>query len=118
MYCPECQVEFRDGFTECSDCRVALLPGKPPLPDISFDTNMDLVVVLETDDPITLAFAKGTLQEAGIPFYVFNEISTLVNDIDPMLHKWFRVQVACDREAAARELLAPMPQSDAEEKSL
>lgn len=110
MYCPECQVEFRDGFTECSDCKVPLLPGPPPLPaDPSFDQNLDLVVVLETDDPLTLAFAKGTLTEAGIPFYVFNEISTLVNDIDPMLHKWFRVQVACDREAAARELLTPLP---------
>lgn len=21
MYCPECRVEYRDGFTECSDCQ-------------------------------------------------------------------------------------------------
>ena len=27
MYCPQCGVEFRDGFTECSDCHVPLLTG-------------------------------------------------------------------------------------------
>jgi hypothetical protein len=21
VYCPECRVEYRDGFTECSDCQ-------------------------------------------------------------------------------------------------
>lgn len=111
MYCPECQIEFRDGFTECSDCKVPLLPGKPQPSAVSeFDTNLDLVVVFETDDPVALAFAKGTLEGAGIPFFVFNEISTLVNDIDPMLHKWFRIQVACDREAAARGLLTLLPE--------
>jgi hypothetical protein len=25
MFCPLCQAEFRDGFTRCSDCRVALV---------------------------------------------------------------------------------------------
>jgi hypothetical protein len=26
MFCPLCRSEFRDGFTECSDCHVALVP--------------------------------------------------------------------------------------------
>ena len=103
MHCPECQVEFRDGFTECSDCRVPLVTG-PPLPS-PFDANMNLVTVLETDNPFAIGFAKGSLTEAGIPFFVFNEITTLMNDIDPMLHKWLRVQVAADRAAEATELL-------------
>lgn len=25
MFCPLCQAEYRDGFTECSDCRVKLV---------------------------------------------------------------------------------------------
>jgi hypothetical protein len=28
MYCPECLVDYRDGFSECSDCRVALVSGE------------------------------------------------------------------------------------------
>ena len=25
MYCPKCKSEYRDGFTECADCCVALV---------------------------------------------------------------------------------------------
>lgn len=67
--------------------------------------DLRLVVVLESDDPFAIAFAKSALDEAGIPYYVLNEISRLVNDIDPMLHKWVRLQVAADHEAEARELI-------------
>ena len=55
-----------------------------------------------------LACAKGALEEAGIPFFALNEISMLVTDIDPMLRKWVRIQVASDREAEARDVLAPL----------
>lgn len=33
MYCPNCGVEYREGFTLCSDCLVALQPGPPPEPE-------------------------------------------------------------------------------------
>ena len=113
MYCPECRVEYREGSTECADCQVALLAGTPPPePESPFDPDMKLVVVLETCDAFALALAKGLLEEAGIPFFVLNELSTLVNDIDPMLRKWVRVQVASDREAEAREILARISQPE------
>lgn len=114
MYCPQCRVEYRDGFTECSDCQVPLLAGTtPPEPANPFDPNLDLVVVLETNDGIHLALAKGLLEEADIPFFVLGQVATLVQDVDPFLHKWVRVQVARDREAEARELLEGMPQAEA-----
>jgi len=25
MFCPSCETEYREGFTECSDCGVALV---------------------------------------------------------------------------------------------
>ncbi|MGA3097219.1 MAG: DUF2007 domain-containing protein [Bryobacteraceae bacterium] len=108
MYCPQCGVEFRDGFTECSDCHVPLSAGTPPPELDSFDPTLDLVVVLETDDGVQLALAKGLLEEAGIPFFVLGQIATLVQDVDAFLHKWVRVQVPRDREAEARELLEGM----------
>jgi len=109
VYCPECRVEYREGFRECSDCRVPLLSGSvPPQPEGPFDPDLELVVVLETNDPFVLATAKEALEDAGIPFFALNEITTLVNDIDPMLRKWIRIQVASDRAAEAREVLAPL----------
>lgn len=97
----------------CVDCRVPLLQGTPPPePESAFDPNLELVVVLETCDAFALALAKGLLQDAGIPFFVLNELSMLVTDVDPMLRKWVRIQVASDREAEARELLARITQPE------
>lgn len=115
MYCPQCGVEYREGFTECVDCRVPLLAGAPPPAQPSlFDPNLDLVVVLETSDGIQLALFKGLLEDAGIPFFVLGQIATLVQDVDGFLHKWVRVQVPRDREAEARELLQALLQPDGE----
>jgi len=116
VYCPQCQVEYRDGFTECSDCHVRLLTGTPPPePTRPFDPTLDLVVVLETNDRIQLALAKGLLENADIPFFVLGQIATLVQDVDAFLHKWVRIQVPRDREAEARELLEGMFQEDGAE---
>ena len=72
------------------------------------DPNLNLAVVLETNDAFAVALAKGLLEEAGIPFLMQNGISMLINDVDPMLRKWIKLQVAADREAEARELLAAL----------
>ena len=109
MYCPECRVEYREGFTECADCHVALLAGAPPAEEADpFDPSLELVVVLETNNPMQVAMAKGLLEEAEIPYSIPGQITRLVNDIDPFLNKWMRVQVPRDREAEARELLEPV----------
>lgn len=113
MYCPQCRVEYRDGFTECSDCRATLLAGTPPPePASAFNPALDLVVVLDTNDRIQLALATGLLENAQIPFYVLGQIATLVQDVDAFLHKWVQVQVPRDREAEARELLQPVLQPE------
>ncbi len=112
MYCPQCRVEYRDGFTECADCHVPLMSGAPPPEPDPFDPTLDLVVVLETNNRIQLSLAKGLLEDAGIPFFLLGQITTLVTDVDPMLHKWIRVQVPRDCEAEARELLEVLMQPD------
>jgi hypothetical protein len=113
VYCPQCRVEYRDGFTECSDCHVRLLTGTaPPVPVHPFDPTLGLVVVLETNDRVQLALAKGLLENADIPFFVLGQIATLVQDVDAFLHKWVRIQVPRDREAEARELLEGMFEED------
>jgi hypothetical protein len=106
MYCPQCGVEYRDGFTECSDCHVPLLTGTgaPAAPD-PFDPALELVVVLETGDAIQIAMAKGLLEAAGIPYFALGQIATLVQEVDGFLRKPVRLQVPRDREAETRELL-------------
>ena len=83
----------------------------PPQPESPSNPDLNLVVVLETNDPFALTLAKELLKEAEIPYFVLNQITTLVNDVDPMLRKWVRLQVARDREAEARELVASLVQS-------
>ncbi len=116
MYCPECGVEYRDGFTECSDCQAPLLTGKADSPD-PFDPNLELVIVLETSDRIQLAMAKGLLEDAGIPLFVLGQIATLVQDVDGFLRKWVRLQVPRDREGEAREILEQLLQPVPEEEN-
>jgi hypothetical protein len=84
----------------------------PEEPPSSFDPTLDLVVVLETNDSVQLAMAKGLLEDAGIPFFILGQIATLVQDVDGFLHKWVRVQVPRDREAEARQLLEELLQPD------
>jgi hypothetical protein len=100
LYCPECGASYREGITECPECDVALVPGNS-----TFDPELELVVVLETNDRVQLAMAKGLLENAGIPFFVLGQIATLIQDVDGFLRKWVRLQVPRNREAEARELL-------------
>jgi hypothetical protein len=81
-------------------------------PDGRVDHALDLIVVLETNERIQLAMAKGLLDDAEIPFFALGQIATLVTDVDPYLHKWVRIQVPRDREAEARELLQPLLQPE------
>jgi hypothetical protein len=105
MYCPECQVEYRAGFTECADCHVPLVEALPtsaeaPSPDL------ELVRVLEGNNAVVEAVAKMTLDAAGIPFFVAGEeLSVTMTGGDPHLHRWWAIQVGRDHEAEARALL-------------
>lgn len=65
----------------------------------------EMVVVLETSDRIQFAMAKGLLDDAGIPLYVSGEIATLVQELDPFLHKKVCLQVPRNRVAEARKIL-------------
>jgi hypothetical protein len=112
MFCPKCRAEYREGFTECSDCHVPLSAERPPAkaepvseapPD---DHNFEPVAVFETNNQMQAAMARGLLEDAGIPFIMRGQVTTTVQDVDGFLRKWLQVQVSREREAEARELLA------------
>ena len=69
------------------------------------DSATRLVVVLETNDQIQFAMAKGLLEDAGIPLFIQGRLATLYQSVDGFLRKWLRLQVPEDRAVEAQELL-------------
>ena len=64
MFCPDCRAEYRQGFTVCADCEVALVVELPAEPR----HDADLVKVFETGDPALLPILHTVLEEGGIRF--------------------------------------------------
>ena len=69
------------------------------------ESGIKLVVVLETNDQIQFALAKGLLEDAGIPLFVHGQLATLYQSVDGFLRKWMRLQVPEDRAVEAQDLL-------------
>jgi Putative prokaryotic signal transducing protein len=64
MFCPECAVEYRDGFTRCSDCDVDLVLQLPA----RGQADVKLAKVFATSDPALIGVAESLLDDAGIDF--------------------------------------------------
>ena len=71
MFCPVCRAEYREGFSQCVDCQVPLVPELPA--EDEGDPNLELVHVFDTEDPAVLEIAKSILREAGIEFIDLGE---------------------------------------------
>lgn len=76
MFCPQCRVEYRPGFTSCTDCDVDLVQELPPARRHASDSNSGATSA-DKEDPFC-AFWQGddarlhaelctVLDEAGIP---------------------------------------------------
>jgi hypothetical protein len=68
MFCPRCRTEYREGFTECADCAVALVATLPP--DPHEDSLGEWVEVTSLFDTTQVALATSTLQAAEVDFYL------------------------------------------------
>jgi hypothetical protein len=105
LYCPQCRVEYREGFTQCSDCHVALAPG------VALETphsHSEVVTVFESNDKFAISLAKGSLEDSGIPFWVQGDETAAQLVLGPIMFPSCRFLVPKDRETEARELLAPL----------
>ena len=103
MICPECEVEYREGFTRCADCDVALvhdLDAPAGLMGLTVETWPDLVATL-----------LQWLEQEEIPYVI--EAGTALPLLDgeeeslDQPRPWkARVWVATARFDQAREMLA------------
>jgi hypothetical protein len=79
MFCPVCKVEYRSGFTFCSDCHVELvseLPIEPPEEEF-----IEYEEVLFSFHPADIAFIKSLLDSEDIAYYFQGEQFTYVEPL-------------------------------------
>jgi hypothetical protein len=65
MICPQCETEYRDGITRCSDCDVALVDEIAPS---AFEEALSPLT--EAIDPFALGELTDRLEKAGVPYVV------------------------------------------------
>ena len=114
MHCPRCLTEYRDGFTECANCRIPLAAGPPS--ELHGQHALELVTVLEVRDSFALGLAKASLDEAGIDYLVSGEDLGYMPGFHgasgigatPLWKCSCRIQVAPDCADEARALLEPL----------
>lgn len=100
MFCPKCGAEYREGFTECADCRVPLVWDKPPEPRLEVEY-VEYEEVLRTFNPADIALIRSVLDAEGITHFIKGEHFILVRPLaDPAA-----LMVKKDEADRAREIL-------------
>ena len=110
MICPECDSEYREGFTRCSDCDVDLVEALEGDPDV------ELVRVYSGSNPAIVPLVESLLDDAGIAFMKkFDGVQDFfaagrllgMNQVVGPVEFWVRA----DDEEQARALLAEIDDS-------
>jgi len=100
MYCPQCKSEYREGVTDCVDCRVPLVDALPAtIPDDQLVAE-GLAEVLSTADPGLIALVKSILDAEEIPYLAHGEHFSGMHATIPV-----RFLVSHEDVATVRELL-------------
>ena len=69
MYCPQCNSEYREGFTTCAECNIPLIDGEPPeIEELNEEDESAIKVLLETSHPTDLDPIIVRLEEKAIPY--------------------------------------------------
>jgi hypothetical protein len=70
MFCPKCGCEYRKGFTQCAECKIALV-CEPPDFDSEGQLHQDvsLVEVYATYNQAEIAMVKAVLEAENIAYH-------------------------------------------------
>ena len=115
-WCPQCRSEFREGFTECPDCGVALVAMLPPEPGARHVrppptlplTPDDVAVELVNLSAIEAELVAAQLRNAGIPAEVVG-VGITGELVAVQYTQGSRVMVRRRDLAAARAVIAELP---------
>jgi len=101
MICPECETEYRDGFTQCADCGVALVEtlASPNVAPLLLETSATVVEIIVSE-----------LEAAEIPYAIeAGTALSLLDDPDKKVERpgeWLaRIWVAAEFEEEAKEIV-------------
>jgi hypothetical protein len=72
-WCPKCGVEYREGFSRCSDCGVGLVDTPPPRPGQPVEPGPEWVEIASYRTGEEARLAQGLLHEQGIPAEVLDK---------------------------------------------
>jgi len=121
MYCPLCGAEYRQGFSICSDCQVALVPDPPRDPSANPSTDgksndTSFALVWAGSDARIHAEICEALDRQKIPARTLRREDHLFS---PTMRPEFEVYVPADLMSFAREVLhqADPTEDDSEQPS-
>jgi hypothetical protein len=104
MFCPKCGAEYREGFTECADCKVPLVWEEPQEPEPEPEPELEYVEyeeVLRTFNPADVAIVRSILDAVDITYFIKGEHFLLIRPLaDPAV-----LMVKKDEVEAAKEAL-------------
>lgn len=98
MFCPKCKSEYREGFTVCADCDIALIEELPPEKEPVF---VEYEEVLGTYNPADIMIIKSILDAENITYYFNAEHFMYVR---PMAEP-ARLMVAKEDVETAKEII-------------
>ena len=76
MYCPKCKYEYREGFTECSDCKTSLVE-ELPTEKINVEAPVEFKEIRSSLRADEVSVIKSILDANGINYVINSPSSTM-----------------------------------------
>lgn len=116
MFCPQCRVEYRPGFTRCSDCDVPLVPSLPQSKDSGSEAlpTRSLQILWEGEDLALFENLLDALEGAGVRYFdqplgIYPGVRrTDPFPIQPVARFGYQVAVLSSDLGRAREILGKL----------